>query len=77
MQLWTWEQKRLCRVTFKVLERSFVAGEISWDEETLEYFKDLKSLEVEGRYEVVLHLLYVPRSKSLRGVGEPTTSDPD
>jgi hypothetical protein len=77
LQLWALEQKRLCQVTFKVLERSFAAEEISWDEETLEYFKDLKSLEAEGRYEVVLHLLYVPRSKSLRGVGEPTTSDPD
>lgn len=63
LQIWTLEQKRLCHVTFEVLERSFAEGEISSDEDTLEYFKDLKALEAEGRYNVVLHQLYVPRDK--------------
>lgn len=30
----------------------------------VEYFKDLKALEAEGRYNVVLHQLYIPRDKS-------------
>ncbi len=64
LQIWALEQKRLCRVTFDVLERSFAEGEICLDEDTLEYFKDLRALEAEGRYEVVLYLLYVPRSKT-------------
>lgn len=63
MQFWALEQRRLCHVTFRVLERSFAEGEISLDEATAEYFKDLKALEAEGRYNVVLHELYVPRDK--------------
>ncbi|WP_348256409.1 hypothetical protein [Leptolyngbya sp. PL-A3] len=65
LQVWALEQKQLCRVTFRVLERSFAEGEIPLDEDTLQYFKDLKSLEAEGRYNIVLHLLYIPRNKSL------------
>lgn len=64
LEIWALEQKRLCCVTFKVLERSFAEGEISLDEDTLEYFSDLRALEAEGRYNVVLHQLYVPRDKS-------------
>lgn len=63
LQFWALEQRRLCHVTFRVLERSFAEGEISLDEATAEYFKDLKALEAEGRYNVVLHELYVPRDK--------------
>jgi hypothetical protein len=64
LQVWALEQKRLCRVTFMVLERSFAEGEITLDEDMVEYFKDLKALEAEGRYNVVLHELYIPRDKS-------------
>lgn len=63
LQAWALEQKRLCHVTFRVLERSFTEGEIVLDEATAEYFKDLKALEAEGRYNLVLHQLYVPRDK--------------
>lgn len=64
LQIWALEQQRLCHVTFRVLERSFAEGEIPLEEDTLEYFRDLKALEAEGRYNVVLHQLYVPRDKS-------------
>lgn len=62
--LWQTEQKRLCTITFQVLEQCFRDGEIPSEEDTLEYFKDLKALETEGRYDVVLEQLYVPRNKS-------------
>lgn len=61
LQVWALEQKRLCHVTFRVLERSFAKGEIQQDEHVLEYFKDLKALSAEGRYDVVLNQLYPPR----------------
>lgn len=62
--LWQAEQKWLCNVTFRVIQKSFRDGEIPLDEEMLEYYKDLKALEAEGRYDIVLHQLYVPRDKS-------------
>ncbi|MEP1079413.1 hypothetical protein NDI52_28800 [Leptolyngbya sp. PL-A3] len=68
LQAWALEQKRLCHVTFQVLERSFTEGEIFLDEATAEYLKDLKALEAEGRYNVVLHELYIPRDKSQEDV---------
>jgi hypothetical protein len=58
------EQKQLCAVTFQVLEQCFRSGEINLDEDVLEYFKDLKAMKSEGRYNEVLHQLYVPRNKS-------------
>jgi hypothetical protein len=61
LDLWILEQKRLCTVTFKVLEESFADGSIPLDEDTLDYFQDLKALESEGRYEVVLNQLYLSR----------------
>ena len=64
LQFWASEQKRLCCVTFRVLERSFAKGEILLDPGTVEYFKDLKALKSEGRYDVILHQLYVPQDKS-------------
>lgn len=64
LQVWVWEQKRLCKITFRVLEESFATGEIPSDEDCLEYFRDLKALEAEGRYEVVLHQLYCSRKSS-------------
>ena len=77
LQVWALEQKRLCNVTFRVLERSFAEGEISSDEDALEYFKDLKALEAEGRYNVVLHKLYVPRGKSYEYDSRCTTPSRD
>lgn len=57
-------QKQLCAVTFQVLEQCFRSGEIDLDEDVLEYFKDLKAMEAEGRYNEVLHQLYVPQNKA-------------
>lgn len=72
LHLWLIEQKRLCAVTFQVLEQCFRSGEIDLDEDVLEYFKDLKAMEAEGRYNEVLHQLYVPRNKSHGGGGKCT-----
>lgn len=78
LQFWTLEQRRLCHVTFRVLEQSFAEGEIPSDEDTLEYFGDLRALEAEGRYDVVLHQLYVPRDKSHeKNDGKCTTPEHD
>lgn len=78
LQVWVLEQKRLCNVTFRVLERSFAEGEIPLDDDTLEYYKDLKALESEGRYDVVLNLLYIPRNRSHESGGdECITSNQD
>jgi hypothetical protein len=70
LHLWQMAQKRLCAVTFQVLEHCFRSGEIDLDADVLEYFKDLKAMEAEGRYNEVLHQLYVPRNKSKEEVGK-------
>lgn len=72
LHLWQMEQKQLCAVTFQVLEQCFRSGEIDLDEDVLEYFKDLKAMEAEGRYNEVLHQLYVPRNKSHEEGGKCT-----
>ncbi|KAM3116303.1 hypothetical protein [Phormidesmis sp. 146-33] len=72
LHLWQMEQKQLCAVTFRVLEHCFRSGEIDLDEDVLEYFKDLKAMEAEGRYNEVLHQLYVPRNKSHEEGGKCT-----
>jgi hypothetical protein len=64
LHLWQMAQKQLCAVSFRVLEQCFRSGEIDLGEDVLEYFKDLKAMEAEGRYNEVLHQLYVPRNKS-------------
>ncbi|GAB4367729.1 MAG: hypothetical protein Kow00121_06280 [Elainellaceae cyanobacterium] len=69
------EQKQLCAVTFQVLEQCFRSGEIDLDDDALEYFKDLKAMEAEGRYNEVLHQLYVPRNKSQEDSDRFTTFD--
>jgi hypothetical protein len=58
MQFVLAEQQLLCRAHMKVLEESFASGELESDPANLEYFEDLRSLEAEGRYEVVLIQLY-------------------
>jgi len=75
--LWQAEQKWLCNITFRVIQKSFRNGEIPLDEETLEYYRDLKALEAEGRYEIILNQLYVPRSEFHEEGGKCTTSDSD
>ena len=74
--LWVLEQKRLCAVTFRVLEESFADGSVPLDEDCLEYFRDLKALEAEGRYEIVLNQLYLPRTESPEASCDPC-STPD
>lgn len=64
--LWQTEQRRLCTITFRVLEQCFRDGEISLDEDTLNYFRDLKALEAEGRYDLILEQLYIPQKKLMR-----------
>lgn len=71
------EQKQLCAVTFRVLERCFKSGEIDLDEDVLEYFKDLKAMEAEGRYNEVLHQLYVPRNKAYQASDKCMIPDQD
>lgn len=75
LHLWQMEQKQLCAVTFQVLEQCFRSGEIDLDDDALEYFKDLKAMEAEGRYNEVLHQLYVPRNKSQEDSDRFTTFD--
>lgn len=75
--LWQVEQKWLCNITFRVIQKSFRNGEIPLDEESLEYYRDLKALEAEGRYEIVLNQLYVSRNESHEEGGKCTTSDSD
>lgn len=65
VQIQTWlinrihaEQKYSCRVHLKVLEVCFASGDIPSTPSCLEYFQDLRSLYVEGRYEAMLIQLY-------------------
>jgi hypothetical protein len=77
LHLWQMEQKQLCAVTFQVLEQCFRSGEIDLDEDVLEYFKDLKAMEAEGRYNEVLHQLYVPRNKAYQASDKCMAPDQD
>lgn len=77
LHLWQMEQKQLCAVTFRVLEQCFKSGEIDLDEDVLEYFKDLKAMEAEGRYNEVLHQLYVPRNKAYQASDKCMAPDQD
>jgi hypothetical protein len=52
------EQKYSCRIHLQVLETCISSGEIPSIPDTLDYFQDLRSLYIEGRYKTMLIQLY-------------------
>ena len=73
VQIQTWlierihtEQKHSCQVHLKVLAGCFASGDLPSNPPNLEYFRDLRSLYEEGRYDTMLIQLYqLDRSNDL------------
>lgn len=65
VQVQTWlierihaEQKHSCQVHLRVLAGCFASGDLPSPSPHLEYFRDLRSLYAEGRYDTMLNQLY-------------------
>jgi hypothetical protein len=59
------EHKLACQAHMRVLETCFLTGELAASADNLNYFYDLRSLYIEGRYDILLVQLYQLDSKSV------------